>query len=65
MIVTVFIGGLILCLMIGAGIGKLRYEIEKFLKRRKRDIGLIELTPKMARKLEKKHGVEQFNSAAK
>jgi hypothetical protein len=57
MIVTVFIGGLILCLMIGAGIGKLRYEIEKFLKRRKRDIGLIEL--------EKKHGVEQFNSAAK
>jgi hypothetical protein len=40
-------------LMVGSGIGKIRYEAAKWLRRRKirKSNGLVELTPKKARKL--------------
>jgi hypothetical protein len=50
MVVIPFIVSIICFYMIGMGIGKARWEIEKFLKRRS---GLAKLTPKRARKLER------------
>jgi hypothetical protein len=53
MLLFLLVIGLILCLMVGTGIGKLRFETAKWLKRRRINGDLVELTPKSAHKLEK------------